>query len=37
MSIFEEALVAIAAPDADAARRAQARLDALTKPRGSLG
>jgi nicotinate-nucleotide--dimethylbenzimidazole phosphoribosyltransferase len=37
LSIFEEALVAIAAPDADAARRAQARLDALTKPRGSLG
>jgi len=37
MSIFEETLAAIEAPDAGAARRAQVRLDALTKPRGSLG
>ena len=37
MSILEETLAAIEAPDADAARRAAVRLDSLTKPRGSLG
>ncbi len=37
MSILEETLSAIEAPDAEAARLATARLDSLTKPRGSLG
>jgi nicotinate-nucleotide--dimethylbenzimidazole phosphoribosyltransferase len=37
MSILENTLAAIEVPDADAARRAQVRLDSLTKPRGSLG
>ncbi len=37
MSIYDESLAAIEAPDEAAARRAQVRLDALTKPRGSLG
>jgi nicotinate-nucleotide--dimethylbenzimidazole phosphoribosyltransferase len=37
MSILEETLAAIEAPDAEAARLATARLDSLTKPRGSLG
>jgi nicotinate-nucleotide--dimethylbenzimidazole phosphoribosyltransferase len=37
MSIFEDTLTAIEEPDANAARRAEARLDSLTKPRGSLG
>jgi nicotinate-nucleotide--dimethylbenzimidazole phosphoribosyltransferase len=37
MSILEETLSAIEAPDAEAARLATSRLDSLTKPRGSLG
>ena len=37
MSILEDTLAAIEVPDADAARRAEVRLDSLTKPRGSLG
>ncbi len=37
MSIFEDTLAAIEASDAQAARSAAARLDSLTKPRGSLG
>lgn len=37
MSMFEETVAAIEAPDANAAARAQACQDALTKPRGSLG
>jgi nicotinate-nucleotide--dimethylbenzimidazole phosphoribosyltransferase len=37
VSILEETLAAIEAPDAEAARRAAIRLDSLTKPRGSLG
>ena len=37
MSILEETLAAIGAPDASAARSATTRLDSLTKPRGSLG
>jgi nicotinate-nucleotide--dimethylbenzimidazole phosphoribosyltransferase len=37
MSLFEETVAAIEAPDAATGRRAQTRLDALTKPRGSLG
>lgn len=37
MSILEETVAAIEAPDEAAARQAQSRLDTLTKPRGSLG
>ena len=37
MTILEETLAAIEAPDAEAARSATVRLDSLTKPRGSLG
>ena len=37
MSILEETLAAIEAPDLEAAQRASSRLDSLTKPRGSLG
>jgi nicotinate-nucleotide--dimethylbenzimidazole phosphoribosyltransferase len=37
MSILEQTLAAIETPDAEAAKRAAARLDSLTKPRGSLG
>ena len=37
MSLLEETLAAIQAPDAAAARAAALRLDSLTKPRGSLG
>ncbi len=37
MSLLDETLAAIAPPDEEAARRAAARLDSLTKPPGSLG
>src|SRR5579863_7365932 len=37
MSILEDTLAVIEAPDAEAARSATTRLDSLTKPRGSLG
>jgi nicotinate-nucleotide--dimethylbenzimidazole phosphoribosyltransferase len=37
MSLLEQTLRAIAPPDADAARGADARLNALTKPPASLG
>jgi nicotinate-nucleotide--dimethylbenzimidazole phosphoribosyltransferase len=37
MSMLEETLAAIEAPDADAVRCVSMRLDSLTKPRGSLG
>src|SRR5579875_756887 len=37
MSALDETVAAIAPPDEDAARRAGARLDSLTKPPGSLG
>ena len=37
MSILEDTLAAIEAPDPEAARSAAVRLDSLTKPRGSLG
>ncbi|MGH8011416.1 MAG: nicotinate-nucleotide--dimethylbenzimidazole phosphoribosyltransferase [Candidatus Binataceae bacterium] len=37
MSLFDETLAAITAPDAGAAEAAAHRLDMLTKPRGSLG
>lgn len=37
MSLLEETVAAIEKPDAEAARKAAARLDSLTKPRGSLG
>jgi nicotinate-nucleotide--dimethylbenzimidazole phosphoribosyltransferase len=37
MSMLEETLAAIDAPDASAARSVATRLDSLTKPRGSLG
>jgi NaMN:DMB phosphoribosyltransferase len=37
VSILEETLAAIEAPDTEAAQNASMRLDSLTKPRGSLG
>lgn len=37
MSLLDEMIAAIGSVDAEAARQAQARLDAKTKPRGSLG
>jgi len=37
MSTLENTLAVIETPDSEAARRAEIRLDSLTKPRGSLG